>query len=83
LDSIQREAVPGTRIKGGVLMKNKAGSLKRMAKERKSDIDDEHLQGVPRICAAMPETTERLSHGEPTFFVRKKVFANVCEQPPQ
>ena len=23
----------------------------------------------------MPETTERLSHGEPTFFVRKKVFA--------
>ena len=23
----------------------------------------------------MPETTEKLSHGEPTFFVRKKVFA--------
>jgi hypothetical protein len=22
-----------------------------------------------------PETTERLSHGEPTFFVRKRVFA--------
>ena len=22
----------------------------------------------------MPETTEKLSHGEPTFFVRKKVF---------
>ncbi len=23
----------------------------------------------------MPEATEKLSHGEPTFFVRKKVFA--------
>ena len=23
----------------------------------------------------MPETSEKLSHGEPTFFVRKKVFA--------
>jgi hypothetical protein len=22
----------------------------------------------------MPESTEQLSHGEPTFFVRKKVF---------
>jgi hypothetical protein len=24
---------------------------------------------------AMPECSEKLSHGEPTFFVRKKVFA--------
>lgn len=23
----------------------------------------------------LPETTEKLSHGEPTFFVRKKVYA--------
>jgi hypothetical protein len=35
---------------------------------------EEHLQRVRRICFAMPETTEKLSHGEPTFFVRKKVF---------
>jgi len=34
-----------------------------------------HLDRVRRICSAFPETTERLSHGEPTFFVRKKVFA--------
>ncbi len=46
-----------------------------MAKERKSDINEEHLRRVRRICAAMPETSEKLSHGEPTFFVRKKVFA--------
>jgi hypothetical protein len=41
---------------------------------RKADIGEEHLRRVRRICAAMPETTEKLSHGEPTFFVRKKVF---------
>ncbi len=34
-----------------------------------------HLRRVRRLCAALPETTEKLSHGEPTFFVRKKVFA--------
>ena len=35
----------------------------------------EHLERVRRICLALPETWEKLSHGEPTFFVRKKVFA--------
>ena len=46
-----------------------------MAKPPKSDIGGEHLRRVRRICTAMPEATEKLSHGEPTFFVRKKVFA--------
>ena len=32
------------------------------------------LERVRRICLALPETTEKLSHGEPTFFVHKKVF---------
>ena len=34
----------------------------------------EHLQRVRRICMALPGTTEKLSHGEPTFFVAKKVY---------
>ena len=46
-----------------------------MAKARKSDLGEEHLRRVRRICVAMPECSEKLSHGEPTFFVRKKVFA--------
>jgi hypothetical protein len=46
----------------------------RTSKERKPNRSEEHLRRVRRICAAMPETTEKLSHGEPTFFVRKKVF---------
>lgn len=36
---------------------------------------EEHLRRVRRICLAMPRATEKLSHGEPTFFVNKKVFA--------
>lgn len=32
------------------------------------------LERVRRICVTLPETTERLSHGEPTFFVKNKVF---------
>jgi len=32
------------------------------------------LARVRRFCSALPETSERLSHGEPTFFVRNKVF---------
>lgn len=33
-----------------------------------------HLHRVQRICHALPETEERLSHGEPTFFVHKRVY---------
>jgi len=33
------------------------------------------LQRVRKICLSLPETTEKLSHGEPTFFVNKRVFA--------
>ena len=36
---------------------------------------EQQLRRVRQICFALPETTEKLSHGEPTFFVRKKVFA--------
>jgi hypothetical protein len=49
--------------------------LKRIVKEQKPDEGEKHVQRVRRICEALPETWEKLSHGEPTFFVRKKVFA--------
>ena len=32
------------------------------------------LDRIRAICLALPESSERISHGEPTFFVRKKVF---------
>ena len=30
------------------------------------------LTGIRELCLALPETSERLSHGAPTFFVRGK-----------
>lgn len=39
---------------------------------RASDLDRDPLAEVRRICLALPEATERLSHGSPTFFVRDK-----------
>jgi hypothetical protein len=33
---------------------------------------DDPLERVRQLCLALPETTERLSHGEPTWFVRDK-----------
>ena len=38
-------------------------------------MNEKHVERVRRICLALPETTEKISHGEPTWFVRKKVFA--------
>ena len=37
------------------------------AKER-----DRVLRRIRALCLALPETSERLSHGAPTFFVREK-----------
>ena len=36
---------------------------------------EEQLARLRRICASIAGTTEKLSHGEPTFFFRKKVYA--------
>jgi hypothetical protein len=30
------------------------------------------LESLRKLCLALPETTERLSHGEPTWFVRDR-----------
>ena len=46
-----------------------------MGNSQFTTIAEEQLQRVRSICSTLPEATEKLSHGEPTFFVRKKVFA--------
>ena len=40
---------------------------------------DPDLERVRRICLALPETSERASHGAPTFWVKKKTFANYVD----
>ncbi len=49
--------------------------MKRIEKQGKPAAGEKHLRRVRHICNALPETVEKLSHGEPTFFVGKKVFA--------
>ncbi|HEV7680793.1 MAG TPA: MmcQ/YjbR family DNA-binding protein [Pyrinomonadaceae bacterium] len=44
-------------------------------KTPQKDNFEESIARVRRICLALPETWEKISHGEPTFFVKKKVFA--------
>jgi hypothetical protein len=49
--------------------------MKQAKDERRSDQGKKQMERVRRICLSLPETWEKISHGEPTFFVRKKVFA--------
>lgn len=35
-------------------------------------MDPDPLPRLRALCLALPETTERLSHGEPTWFIREK-----------
>ena len=37
-------------------------------------MNEQQVERVRRFCLALPETSEKLSHGEPTFFVAGKVF---------
>jgi hypothetical protein len=36
------------------------------------DVSDASLESLRKLCLALPETTERTSHGEPTWFVRDR-----------
>ena len=48
-----------------------------MTKERGGTIATNEVETVERvraICLDLPEATERLSHGEPTWFVRNHTF---------
>jgi hypothetical protein len=47
-------------------MKSRAGKM---------DKGKAQVERVRRICLAFPETWEKMSHGEPTWFVKQKVFA--------
>src|SRR5438105_11146145 len=39
------------------------------------DDNDKQTERVRRICLGLPETWEKISHGEPAWFVGKKLFA--------
>lgn len=58
-----------------LLVSVKESALKQTPKQQKPDDGEKHVARVRQICLALPETWEKLSHGEPTFFVGKRVFA--------
>src|SRR5258707_6336124 len=49
--------------------------MNRMPKQPEPEAEEKQVERVRRICLGLPGTWEKLSHGEPTFFVGKKVFA--------
>jgi hypothetical protein len=49
--------------------------MKSTTKEPDPKLGARHVERVRKICLALPETWEKISHGEPTFFVGKRVFA--------
>jgi hypothetical protein len=46
-----------------------------MSPKTKPRAGEKEIERVRRICLSLPETWEKISHGEPTWFVAKKVFA--------
>jgi hypothetical protein len=46
-----------------------------MKKPNSVDPGANQIERVRQICLSLPETWEKISHGEPTWFVGKKVFA--------
>jgi len=40
-----------------------------------TDSSDAQIERVRSVCLALPGSWEKISHGEPTWFVGKKVFA--------
>ncbi len=48
------------------------GDVQGPRRGHNAGMDGEVLERLRAICLALPETTERLSHGEPTWFIRGK-----------
>src|SRR5262245_43378812 len=46
-----------------------------MNRDASVDKGAKQIERVRRICLSLPGTWEKISHGEPTWFVGKKVFA--------
>jgi hypothetical protein len=52
-----------------------------VAAEQNGGVTTDPLDRLRAICLALPEVTERLSHGEPTWFVRgKKTFVTYADR---
>jgi hypothetical protein len=51
------------------------GRLRQIDKLEVLTMSEKHLMRVRKICMDLPETWEKPSHGEPAFFVGKRMYA--------
>ena len=56
-------------------LRTKTPKSKAVPKRDPNGRGEEQIVRVRRLCSSLPGATEKLSHGEPTFFVAKRVFA--------
>ena len=62
-------------------MSEPASGRVRAMRQEASHLGSDPLERLGRLCLGLPETTERLSHGEPTWFVRgEKVFVTYADR---
>ena len=52
----------------------RARSVSRASTRARKD-DGTQIKRLRRLCLSIPGTMEKLSHGEPTFFTPRRVFA--------
>jgi hypothetical protein len=77
------DATASTNPKHGKDAATRAGESSRMPNKRAPGIqapaakkdDGTQLKRVRLVCSSIPGTVEKISHGEPTFFTPKRVFA--------
>lgn len=56
-------------------MNSKKSTVKEnLSKKANLLLAKRHIARVRKLCLALQATTEKISHGEPTFFVHKRVF---------
>ena len=53
----------------------KSPSKRDKPSKRQSASGAKYVERVRKVCLKLPDTIEKLSHGEATFFVHKRVFA--------
>jgi len=57
-----------------------SGRLRVLALGHNRDVEADPLEPLRKLCLRLPEATERLSHGEPTWFVRgRKTFVTYSD----
>jgi hypothetical protein len=77
LDALGSESYPCNPPRQNLLRENDQMTERRARSNTELIHSDDGVQlaRVRRVCSTIPDTMEKISHGEPTFFTPKRVFA--------